>query len=50
MAMEEFIGGATGMDGFFWGGYPPVSIQKTMENHHFFMGKFTINGDFPYFP
>ena len=24
--------------------YPPVNIQKTMENHIFFMGKSTING------
>ena len=24
--------------------YPLVNIQKTMENHHFFMGKSTITG------
>ena len=25
---------------------PLVNVYITMENHHFFMGKFTINGDF----
>ena len=28
-------------------GYPLVNIQQTMENHHFSMGKSTINHHFP---
>jgi hypothetical protein len=27
----------------FWQGYPLVNVYITMENHHFFMGKLTIN-------
>ena len=27
----------------FIGNYPLVNIQKTMENHHFLIGKSTIN-------
>ena len=26
--------------------YPLVNIQKTMENHHFLLGKLTIDGNF----